>query len=161
MRFVVLGALLVVVVASGCGGGDSGRRGTTVTRAAVDTRSPYVRSLAALCDGTRKRVEKVPRPATPAELFATTRQVNAIGKAFVIKLGRLRPAPAERARATELVRLYTAYWSGQAQIYTFLESGLIDLYRRQLLQTTPFRVQAEKVARQLGARECARQPVRK
>jgi hypothetical protein len=44
-----------------------------------DSRSPYAKSLDALCKSARKQLEQVPLPSTPSEIKALGERVNRIG----------------------------------------------------------------------------------
>jgi hypothetical protein len=140
-------ALTLVVGLAGCGGHDS--------------RTPYAKSLDALCKSTRKELEHVPRPTTPQEIKTLGEQVNTIGTGFVRRLKALEPEPGERARAQKLVTLYDAFWKVQPRLLQLLEAQQYNVYSRLEESVSRYSKQAETIAAQLGAKECAIEPLRK
>jgi hypothetical protein len=154
---VALASVVVVFLAAGATAASKPR-----------PRTPYARSLAALCTDTRKRIEEIPRARTSGDLTRTTARIDEVGRQFVLRLAKLKPSAAERKPAEEMGSLYAAYWSGQFQAFVFLRRGiesgnasLLNVYTRALEVLDPYEVRAEQLATALGARECARQPVRK
>jgi hypothetical protein len=141
------GAAVVALLVAGCGSHDS--------------RTPYAKRLDALCKGTRKQIEQVPRPTTPPEIKALGARVNAIGTAFVRKLATLQPAPGERSKSRRLIRLYDAFWKPQPRLLQLLAAGQFNVYSRFEDAVGRYAKQAEALAQQLGAKECAIEPVRK
>jgi hypothetical protein len=150
MRSVVVLAVIaaLAVLASGCGSHDSHD-------------SPYAKSLDSLCKDTRKQIEKVPRPTTPAEIKTLGERVNTIGAGFVRNLKALQPAPGERAKARRLVTLYAAFWNAQPRLLQLLEDEQYNVYSRFEASVSAYSKQAESLAQALGAKECTIEPVRK
>jgi hypothetical protein len=145
------------------------RRAVALTAAAAllagcgshDSRSPYAKSLDALCKATRKQIEAVPRPTTPMEVKTLGGRVNAIGNSFVRGLKALSPAPGERAKAAQLVTLYGVFWKAQPRLLRLLEQQQYNLYGRFEESIARYSKRSGTIAAQLGAKECTIEPVRK
>jgi hypothetical protein len=145
VRRLALAGLVAVLVA-GCGSHDS--------------RTSYVKSLGTLCKDAGARIAKMPHPETRAELIASRREVNRIGRDFVRRLQLLSPGAPERAQARKLVSFYDAYWRAQPGLVQLLVGGQYNVYGRFQETASAYAKQAERIAEKLGANECVETPVR-
>ena len=155
MKAVALGVVLIVVVAAAAtgawallrGGGGDG-----------DARDPYASALADQCVRARSQIEALGRPSdTPIDVVypGTVR----IGRGFLVKVGALTPPAGKRARATEFAHQYGLYLDGLEYAYRYLENQGNQVAFVQIVNGALANLRnAERVARELGAPECAIRP---
>jgi hypothetical protein len=155
MKAVALGVVLLVVVAGAATGAwallrDSGGGG--------DGRAPYASAIADLCVEARTQIEALGRPSdTPIDVVypGTVR----IGRAFLAQAGELTPPEAKKARAAELAHQYGLYLDGLEYAYHYLENQGNQVAFVQIVNGALANLaNAERVATELGAPECAVRP---
>ncbi len=155
MKAVALGVVLLVVVAGAATGAwallrDSGDSG--------EERGPYASALADLCLDARTQIEALGRPSdTPIDVVypGTVR----IGRAFLAKAKDLTPPSGQQARAGELAHQYGLYLDGLEYAYHYLQNQGNQVAFVQIVNGALANLRnAERVATELGAPECAVRP---
>ena len=155
MKAVALGVVLLVAVAGAAIGAwallrDDGGGG--------DGRDPYAAALADLCVQARGEIEALGRPSdTPIDVvYAGTVR---IGRELLAQARDLTPPEAKKARAAEFAHQYGLYLDGLEYAYHYLENQGNQVAFVQIVNGALANLaNAERVAKELGAPECAVRP---
>ena len=155
MKAVALGVVLLVAVAGAATGAWALLRDSGGDH---DGRDPYASALADLCVEARGEIEALGRPSdTPIDVVypGTVR----IGRALLAKAGELTAPGAKQARAAEFAHQYGLYLDGLEYAYHYLENQGNQVAFVQIVNGALANLRnAERVAKELGAPECAVRP---
>ena len=124
----------------------------------MTARDPYASALADLCVEARSEIEALGRPSdTPIDVVypGTVR----IGRALLAKARDLTPPEEKQARAAEFAHQYGLYLDGLEYAYHYLENQGNQAAFVQIVNGALANLRnAERVAKELGAPECAVRP---
>jgi hypothetical protein len=151
--WAVAGAAGIVLVAVAVGAILLLRNDTTDTPA----RLAFASQLAALCDDTRTKVEALGRPAeTPIETVygGTVR----LGRAFASSARELDPPAGKAQDVKGMLAQFGLYYDGLEYALAFYQQGNQVAFVRIVDGALSNLDHAERIARSLGAPECARRP---
>ncbi len=141
---LAFGLLVALLAVAGCGGGDD--------------RTPAVEQLAALCDEARADVEALGLPSEGGPKVIG--QWAQRGRRLASDVGKLEGAtPEERGLLTALGSSLNEYYSGLRLGYIiYKQTSDSEAYALTLDKAKVFRAQADKLAAEIGAPECAKAP---
>jgi hypothetical protein len=136
--------VLVVLLATGCGGGET------------LTKEQYVSKLNAMCEDFREREKKIGEPRTLADLVEKgPRVLDAFEKAIVDKVHRLK-APDEIAdQADRLVDLADQQSAVLRELIEAAKDNDVAKVSALASKNEAVNQDANSVARRLGAEACA------
>jgi hypothetical protein len=155
MKAVALGVVLLVAVAGAATGAwvllrDDGGDG--------EGRDPYAAALADLCVQARGEIEALGRPSeTPIDVvYAGTVR---IGRELLAQTRDLTPPEEKKARVAVFAHQYGLYLDGLEYAYHYLENQGNQVAFVQIVNGALANLRnAERVAKELGAPECAVRP---
>lgn len=147
MRPVALLAVVLAIaaLAAGCGGGE-------------DDRSEAVARIAALCEKARLDVEALGLPSEKGPDLVGDWANR--GRRLAAAVKKVRSDDAEEQQRIESLSTYlTEYYSGLRLAYiVYLQTKSSESYGLALDRAKEFQGEAEALATQMGADECAKRP---
>jgi hypothetical protein len=145
-------AIVLVLVAAGCGGEDS------------LSRTEWAQQANAICLETLKKVEALGRPATSDDYLRVTPDANRLGREAIDRLRELKePGEIENA-VGDMIDGYEESIEQQERVYEGLKAqregqgGPFADYGRAGLRAIEAGRAADVIARRLRATDCARDP---